>query len=89
MRGIRTLLTTAGLLGVALLPMIAAVPPEAPAAPRDARMPVAIAQPLGAIKTSSILPLGRDNRAILSEPGMLVLVGSALLGLAALVRKTT
>lgn len=91
MRGTPELITTMGLLGIALLLTSAAAPPEAPASPLDRRMPMAIAQPLGAIKgTAAIRTAPIDERtAMLSEPGMLVLVGSALLGLAAVVRKTT
>ena len=91
MCGIPKLITTIGLLSIALLPTIAAVPPEPPASSRDARMPVAIAQPLGAIKSAAIIrtPASHERKAVLPEPGMLVLVGSALLALAAVVRKTT
>ena len=90
MRGINKLITTAGLLGIALLPALAAVPPDPPATPRDGRIPVAIAQPLAAIDSSPILVVRTGSGSTkLSEPGMLVLVGSALLGLAAIVRKAT
>ena len=81
MRGIRRVATTAGFLVLALLPVAAAVSPEA--VPPTA-VPVAIAQPL----TMPLLPTGA-GRAVLPESGLLVLVGSALMGLAAVVRRTT
>jgi hypothetical protein len=48
-------------------------------------VPVAIAQPLGAI-SPEIVP---SDTPILPEAGLLVLVGTALMGLAAIVRRTT
>lgn len=88
MRGITRLIVTIGLLGIASVPVIAAVPPEPPASPLDAHIPMAIAQPLGARAPVLRTPVA-ERTAMLPEPGMLVLVGSALLGLAAIVRKTT
>ena len=83
MRGMRRVATTTGLLVLALLPVVAAVPPEAaqPAAP----MPVAIAQPLAVMPS----PLGSTPTTVLPETGLLVLVGAGLMGLAAVVRRTT
>ena len=88
MRRMRRAIRTAALLGLALWPAMAAVsrdtvPPS--------RMPVAISQPLVAMgDTGPILPIPpRPHEPLLSETGMLVLVGSGLLGVAALVRRTT
>jgi hypothetical protein len=79
MRGIRRAATTGGLLIVALLPVAAAISPEAAA---QAEIPVAITQP---IAHTAFAPATRT----LPESGMLILVGSGLLALAAVVRKTT
>jgi hypothetical protein len=73
--------TTAGFLVLALLPVAAAVSPDAP---DPAAVPVAITQPV----TMSLLPT-HEGRGVLPESGLLVLVGSALMGLAAIVRRTT
>jgi hypothetical protein len=93
MRRMRKAITTAGLLGLALVPMIGAVAPEPtpPATPPQPRVPVAMAQPLAAMDRSSIvaMPASSATEALLPESGMLVLVGSALMGLAAVVRRTT
>jgi hypothetical protein len=80
MRGIRRAAATIGLLVTALLPVAAAVSPEA-APPAD--VPVAITQPIGTF--APFLPRGTT----LPESGMTILVGSGLLGLAAILRKTT
>jgi hypothetical protein len=82
---------TAGLLGLALVPMIGAVAPEPPVNTPQPRVPVAMAQPIAAMDRSSLvtIPASRASDAILPESGMLVLVGSALMGLAAVVRRTT
>lgn len=93
MRGMRKVITTTGFLGLALLPLIGAVSPDAPppvnAAPP--RVPVAIAQPLAAMDGGALvaMPSSPVVDAMLPEPGLLVLVGSALMGLAAVVRRTT
>ena len=93
MRGMRRVITTAGLLVLALVPLAGAVSPEPPtsvdAAPR--RVPVAIARPLAAMDGASLvaMPSSAVADAMLPESGMLVLVGSALMGLAAVVRRTT
>src|SRR5918997_6294873 len=90
MRGMRKVITTTGFLGLALLPIVGAVSPDAPppvnAAP--SRVPVAIAQPLAAMDGGALvaMPSSPVAEAMLPEPGMLVLVGSALMGLAAVVR---
>jgi hypothetical protein len=88
MRRMRRTIRTAALLGLALWPAMAAVsrdtvPPS--------RMPVAISQPLVAMSDSGpLVPITPGPREpFLSETGMLVLVGSGLLGLAAVVRRTT
>lgn len=89
MRGIRKVLTGTGLLILALLPMIAAVSPAAAVTPDDTR-PVAIVQPLAAMDGQPLVTIPETLRSnpMLPESGMLVLVGSALLGLAAIVRRT-
>ncbi len=91
MRGMLKLIMTTAMLAVALLPMIAAVSPEAPASTRDSPVSVAIAQPLPAIHGAPLVAGQRSDRSnpMLPESGMLVLVGASLLGLAALVRRTT
>ena len=95
MREMRKVMTKAGLLFVALLPIMAAVPRDEASPTRDtlppARVPVAIAQPLGAMSTGPLvaMPSTSTQNAMMPESGMLVLVGSALLGLASLVRRTT
>jgi putative exporter of polyketide antibiotics len=93
MQGMRKVITTTGLLGLALLPIIGAVSPDAAPPPNTAssRMPVAIAQPLAAMDGGALVPMPSSSvgKAMLPESGMLVLVGSALMGLAAVVRRTT
>ena len=95
MRGMRRAITTMGFLCLALLPMMAAVPPDTAASSLDplkpSPMPVAIAQPLGSMEAGPLAAVGVKTRAnaMIPEPGMLVLVGSALLGLATVVRRTT
>jgi hypothetical protein len=93
-------MTTAGLLALAALPMIGAMSPEpgrtiespsrTPVATIESpsRMPVAIAQPLAAMDRAPLVATPGSG-AMLPESGMLVLVGSALLGLGLVVRKTT
>lgn len=79
MRGIRRV-AMLGFLMLAFLPVAAAVSPER--ATRTA-VPVAITQPL-------TMPLISSARhPILSESGLLMLVGSGLFGLAAIVRRAT
>ena len=80
MRGIRRAATTAGFLVLALLPVAAAVSPDAP----EPAVPVAITQPV----TMSLVST-QEGRPVLPESGLLVLVGSGLLGLAAVVRRAT
>src|SRR5688572_15020121 len=82
MRAMRRAGTTAGLLITALLPLAAAVSAE-PAT--STPVPVAIAQPLGALGTEMLPP----QTPILPESGLLMLVGSGLMGLAAIVRRAT
>jgi hypothetical protein len=75
--------TLTGFLGLALLPVAAtAVSPEAPAA----QMPVAIVQPIAAV-SAPLMPAPAAPR--LSETGLLVMVGTGLLLLGAVVRKAT
>jgi hypothetical protein len=54
-------------------------------------VPVAIAQPLATMDGAAIVAVPRPEGSdpILPETGMLLLVGSSLLGLAAIVRRTT
>jgi hypothetical protein len=54
-------------------------------------MPVAIAQPLGAMDGGPLVAVRPNARAhaMLPEAGLLVLVGAGLLGLASIVRRTT
>ena len=79
MRGVRRVATTAGFLVLALLPVAAAVSPDAVP---PTNVPVAIAQTIAAMP---LFPVGR----LLPEPGLLVLVGTGLMGLAAIVRRST
>ena len=91
MRGTRKLMMKTAILAMALLPMTAAVSPEASTSVRDSSVSVAIAQPLAAIDGAPIVGVSRrgTSNPMLPESGMLVLVGSSLIGLAALVRRTT
>ena len=92
MRATRSVMITVGLLVAALLPIVAAMPsePAPPALDPSQRVPVAIAQPLAAMDTGILVAIpSTPGPARLPESGMLVLVGSALMGLAALVRKAT
>ena len=82
MRAMRRAATTTGLLMMAILPLAVAVSAEPST---QTPMPVAIAQPLGAI-SPEIVP---GDSPILPESGLLMLVGTGLLGLAAIVRRTT
>jgi hypothetical protein len=89
MRRRRTVIATMGLM-LALLPLVAAVSSGDGTSPANSesqpRVPVAIAQPLAAIDRPLV---AAGHQAIISESGMLVLVGSALLGLASVVGRTT
>jgi hypothetical protein len=67
---------------MAFLPAAAAVSAEPSA---QTAVPVAIAQPLGAIGPKIVT----SDTPILPESGLLMLVGSGLMGLAAIVRRTT
>lgn len=80
MRGIRRQALTMGFLVTALLPVVAAVSSEAASA---TPVPVAITQPLGSLASPiAVTP-------VLPESGQLLLVGTALLGLGAAVRRAT
>ena len=81
MRAMGKVEVTAGLLVIALLPVAAAVPAE-PTLPSE--VPVAITQPLGAMGTDL---LARDGSA-LPESELLMLVGTGLMGLAAILGRT-
>jgi hypothetical protein len=91
MRGMRKLMMKTAILTVALLPMIAAVSPEAAPSVPDSPVSVAIAQPLAAMDGAPIVSVRRrgNSSPMLTESGMLVLVGSSLFALAALVRRAT
>ena len=78
----RRVAIVAGFLGLALLPVAAAA--VSPDTPPPNPMPVAIAQPI-AVRAPQ-LPAWSPR---LSETGLLVLVGTGLLGLGAVVRRTT
>jgi hypothetical protein len=83
MRGTRRVWTTGGILSLALVLLAAAVvSPE----PLSHRMPMAIAQPLA----RSGAPLAATRPPfVLPDSGLLALVGTALIGLGTLVRRTT
>ena len=91
MRSMRNTLTTLGLFSLALMPLIAAVPPEPPNRQRDSALPVAIVQPLAGMEAGPLvfLPGYNATQPILPESGLLIIVGSAMLGLATIVRRTT
>jgi len=82
MRRIRRTAFTIGLLVIALLPVAAAVSTDA-ATPDE--IPVAITQPIAHITRA----LGTSSSPVLSESGMMLLVGSGLLGLGGVVRRST
>lgn len=81
MRAMWRVATTIGFLVLALLPVAAAV---SPGAGSPTAVPVAIAQPL----PMSMVSAGH-HRAVLPESGLLILVGGGLLGLGAIMRRTT
>ena len=83
----RKLLVATTLLILALLPMIAAVAPDAARSAVDSTMPVAMAQTL-AVDRSLVPFRSVPDRPVLPETAVLVLVGSSLFGLAAIVRRT-
>jgi hypothetical protein len=83
----RKLLVATTLLILALLPMIAAVAPDAARSAVDSTMPVAMAQTL-AVDRSLVPFRSVPDQPVLSETAVLVLVGSSLIGLAAIVRRT-
>lgn len=93
MRDMRRAITTVGILSVALLPIIAAVSPEAATSALDTlppvQMPVAIAQPLASMDGGPLVSIAGASRTnpVIPETFMLVLVGSALIGLASVVRR--
>lgn len=92
MRRVRKVLTTAGFLSLALLPLAAAVSPEGATSALDAGpMPIAIAQQRATIESGPLAAMSAQtvSRHIQPESGLLVVVGSALFGLASLVRRTT
>ena len=78
----RTALTM-GVLLLALLPVTAAVSTDA-ATPDE--IPIAITQPIGHITSAFSTSTGAP---LLPDTGMMVLVGSGLLGLATVVRRST
>ena len=88
-RGLRRFTITTALLLAALVPLMAAVSPDPAATKPEPRLPVAIAQPLASAESAALVavPRPQGSRPALPESGMLVLVGSALIGLAALVRR--
>ena len=83
MRSMRRAAMTISVLVLALLPATAAVSPEAASAPD---VPVAITQPVGNIARV----LGRQSATpLVPEAGMILLVGSCLMGLGVIVRRST
>lgn len=82
MRAMRRAATTIGLLIMAFLPVAAAVSAEPTS---QTQVPVAIAQPLGAISPKIVA----GDTLVLPESGLLLLVGTGLMGLAAIVRRAT
>jgi hypothetical protein len=81
----RSWIPLAGVLLILItLPVAAAIPPEA-VAPDN--MAMAITQPLSGVPSSPILGGDADGR--LPESGLIVLVGTALMGLASIVRRST
>ena len=84
MRALRRGALTLGVMITALLPVVAAVTPDRTNAPV---VPMAITQPLGRVTAN---PFGASNHnGSLPESALMVLVGSGLLGLASVVRRTT
>jgi hypothetical protein len=83
----RKLLVATSLLILALLPMIAAVTPDAARSAVDSAMPVAMAQTLAVDRSLVPFP-SSSSKPVFSETTVLMLVGSSLFGLAALVRRT-
>ena len=81
MRRMRRTALTIGVLVIVLLPVTAAVSTDA--ATLD-EIPVAITQPIAHMTNA----LGTSS-AVLPEPGLMLLVGSGLLGLGAVVRRST
>jgi hypothetical protein len=82
MRAMRRAATATGLLIMAFLPVAAAVSAEPSS---QTQVPVAIAQPLGAISPELVA----GDTPILPESGLIMLVGTGLMGLAAIVRRVT
>lgn len=83
MRAVRRVGITTLFMLVALLPAAAAMSTSA-----DRQQPevaLSIAQPLSGLTTVGAF----GSRDITSTPGLLLLVGSALIGLASIVRRTT
>jgi len=74
---------TIGVLMVALLPVTAAVSTDA--ATRD-EIPIAITQPIGHV-TAALTP--GSGSSVLVEPGLIMFVGSLLMGLGTVVRRST
>jgi hypothetical protein len=81
MRAARRVGVTTLFILMALLPAVAAIPSDTDRPPDVA---LSIAQPL-----SGLTSIGIRTRDITSTPGLLLLVGSALMGLASIVRRTT
>ena len=75
-------------VGIALFMLVALLPAAAfmaPAADRPQDVALSIAQPMSGWPTVR----GFAGRDLTSTPGLLVLVGTALMGLASIVRRTT
>ena len=79
------------LLVLIALPTVALVPPDQPPSALDSRLPVAMAQPLAASDGAPLVQVAtpKGSAPMLPESGVLIVIGSALFGLAALVRRAT
>ena len=84
MRALRRGALTIGVMISALLPVVAAMTPDRTS---PSVVPMAITQPLGRVAANPFAA-GEQTRS-LPEAGLTLLVGSGLLGLAAVVRRTT
>jgi hypothetical protein len=82
MRAMRRAALTIGVLVAALLPVTAAVSTDPANGPE---VPVAITQPVASLAHT----LNSSSNPVLPESGLILLVGSALIGLGALVRRST
>lgn len=88
MRRLHRVTAAIGLLAFASLPLVAAMPADDAPSP----LPVALAQPVVGIADGvamAPIPGTTPDDPWLSESGLLVLVGTGLIGLASVVRRTS